>query len=286
MSINTVTVIGSGTMGAQIAMVSALSGARTFVVDIKDEPLKAADEMLHKRMNRDIEKSRRTQEDVDAAFERLTFSTDRDAAAAESDLIIEAATENIDIKRQIFEGVDAVAPEHAIIATNSSNIVSSALANSTKRPDRVCNMHFFNPVLIMTCVEVVGGEHTSKETLDAVAEFGEKMGKDVVRLNKEVPGFIANRLLNALRAEALELYEDGVADFKDIDVAAKTALRHPMGPFELMDMTGLDVVYMIRKAEYEQTGDPASLPSKSVTELYERGDYGRKTGKGWYTYDK
>ena len=120
--------------------------------------------------------------------------------------------------------------------------------------------------------------------MEAASAFVESLGKTPVKLKREVPGFLANRLLNALRREALDLYEGGVADFEDIDLAAKTALGHPMGPFELMDLVGIDVVYLIRLAEYEQTGDPASLPAKSVTEKYEAGDYGRKTGKGWYDY--
>ncbi len=148
----------------------------------------------------------------------------------------------------------------------------------------MCNFHFFNPALVMQCVEVVPHEGTSRETVDTALELARSLGKQPVELKKEVPGFVANRLLGALRTEALKLYEDGVADFEDIDIAAKTALRHPMGPFELMDLVGIDVVHLIRLAEYEQTGDPASLPAKSIREKYEAGEYGRKTGKGWYDY--
>lgn len=283
-TIDHVTVIGSGTMGAQIGMVSALSGFRTSIVDIAQDSLDRAREMLHSRMDRDVEKGRRTAGDVEEAFGRLEFSLDRDAVVAQTDLVIEAAVEDLEIKRALFRDLDAVAPEHAILTTNSSNIVSSRLADAVSRPGKVCNMHFFNPALIMECVEVVPHDDTDEETVEAVVSVAEAFGKQPVLLRREVPGFVANRLLNALRREALELYEAGVADFRDIDVAARTALRHPMGPFELMDMTGLDVVHMIRMAEYEQTGDPASLPVKSVTELYEKGQYGRKTGKGWYDY--
>lgn len=283
-TIDHVTVIGSGTMGAQIGMVSALSGFRTSIVDIAQDSLDRAREMLHSRMDRDVEKGRRTAGDVEEAFGRLEFSLDRDAVVAQTDLVIEAAVEDLEIKRALFRDLDAVAPEHAILTTNSSNIVSSRLADAVSRPGKVCNMHFFNPALIMECVEVVPHDDTDEETVEAVVSVAEAFGKQPVLLRREVPGFVANRLLNALRREALELYEAGVADFRDIDVAARTALRHPMGPFELMDMTGLDVVHMIRMAEYEQTGDPASLPAKSVTELYEKGQYGRKTGKGWYDY--
>lgn len=280
-----ITVIGAGAMGSQIAMVCALAGYDTDVVDIKQEAVDKASEQLHSRMDRDVSKGRRTQQDVDAAFGRLTFSTDRDACAAQADFVIEAAVEDLTIKRQVFAELDAVCPEHTILATNSSNIVSSRVADATNRPEKVCNVHFFNPALVMKCVEVVPHQGTSRETVETAMELARSIGKAPVELKKEVPGFVANRLLGALRSEALKLYEDGVADYKDIDVAAKTALNHPMGPFELMDMVGIDVVYLIRLAEYEQTGDPASLPAESIKEKYEAGDYGRKTGKGWYDYE-
>ena len=279
-----ITVIGAGAMGSQIAMVCALAGYDTDVVDIKQEAVDKASEQLHSRMDRDVSKGRRTQQDVDAAFGRLTFSTDRDACAAQADFVIEAAVEDLTIKRQVFAELDAVCPEHTILATNSSNIVSSRVADATHRPEKVCNVHFFNPALVMKCVEVVPHEGTSRETVETAMELARSIGKAPVELKKEVPGFVANRLLGALRTEALKLYEDGVADYKDIDVAAKTALNHPMGPFELMDMVGIDVVYLIRLAEYEQTGDPAALPARSIKEKYEAGDFGRKTGRGWYEY--
>lgn len=284
-SINHITVIGSGTMGSQIGMVAALSGFNTTIVDIADEALARAKDQLHSRMERDIQKSRRTQSDVDAAFERLSFSTDRDAVVADTDFIIEAAIEDLSIKRDLFASLDKVAPSHAILATNSSNIVSSKIADATSRPEKVCNMHFFNPVLVMKAVEVVSHPGTAAETVELTEALAEAMGKNVVRLHKEIPGFVANRLLAAIRKEALELYSAGVASFEDIDVAAKTALGHPMGPFELMDLVGIDVAYLIRMAEYEQTGDPDSLPNPELKKLYDEGRYGRKTGRGWYTYD-
>lgn len=280
-----VTVIGAGTMGSQIAMVSALAGFDTALVDIADEALDRARTQLWERVDRDVTKGRRSAEDVETAKQRLSFSTDRDAIVSGTDVVIEAAIEDLDIKRDLFASLDSVAPAHTLLVTNSSNIVSSRIADATNRPEKVCNMHFFNPALIMECVEVVPHDGTAPETAQAVSELSEAFGKTVVKLKKEIPGFVANRLLNAVRREALLLEEEGIADFKDIDVAARTALRHPMGPFELMDLTGLDVVYLIRMAEYEQTGDPESLPAASVKELYEAGRFGRKTGHGWYDYE-
>ena len=282
--IRTVVVLGAGTMGSQIAAVCALAGYGTSLVDISQDQLDRARTQLEQRLSRDVEKDRRTREDVDAAWDRLTLTTDRDAAAATADLVIEAAVEDLSVKRTIFSELDAVCPEHTVLVTNSSNIVSSRVADATSRPDRVCNLHFFNPALVMACVEVVPHPGTAPETVDRIVSFVESLGKTPVRLKQEIPGFVANRLLGALRREALELYEAGIADFQDIDVAAKTALGHPMGPFELMDLVGIDVVHLIRLAEYEQTGDPASLPAASIKEKYEAGDFGRKTGRGWYEY--
>ena len=282
--IRTVVVLGAGTMGSQIAAVCALAGYGTSLVDISQDQLDRARTQLEQRLSRDVEKDRRTREDVDAAWDRLTLTTDRDAAAATADLVIEAAVEDLSVKRTIFSELDAVCPGHTLLVTNSSNIVSSRVADATSRPDRVCNLHFFNPALVMACVEVFPPPGTAPDTVDRMVSFVESLGKTPVRLKQEIPGFVANRLLGALRREALELYEAGIADFQDIDVAAKTALGHPMGPFELMDLVGIDVVHLIRLAEYEQTGDPASLPAASIKEKYEAGDFGRKTGRGWYEY--
>lgn len=283
-NIKHITIIGSGTMGSQIGMVSALSGFKTTIVDIAQDALDRAQDTLKQRMERDVSKQRRSQEDVDAAFARLEFSTNRDEVVRRTDFVIEAAIEDVEIKKDLFAQLDKLAPAHAILATNSSNIVSSRVAEATNRPDKVCNMHFFNPALVMKCVEVVTHPDTSDETAEITTVLAETLGKSVVRVHKEIPGFVANRLLNALRKEALYLYNEGVASFEDIDIAAKTALGHPMGPFQLMDLVGVDVVYLIRQAEYEQTGAPESLPDPAVEKLYKEGRYGRKTGRGWYDY--
>ncbi|MFL0535386.1 3-hydroxyacyl-CoA dehydrogenase family protein [Micrococcus luteus] len=282
--IRSVVVLGAGTMGSQIAAVSALAGYTTSLVDIQQKQLDQAREQLRQRLDRDVEKGRRDRGAVDEAWSRLALTTDRDRVAASADLVIEAAVEDISVKRSIFADLDRVCPPHTLLVTNSSNIVSSRVADATGRPGKVCNLHFFNPALVMACVEIVPHEGTDPETVEAASAFVESLGKTPVKLKREVPGFLANRLLNALRREALDLYEGGVADFEDIDLAAKTALGHPMGPFELMDLVGIDVVHLIRLAEYEQTGDPAALPARSIKEKYEAGDFGRKTGRGWYEY--
>jgi 3-hydroxybutyryl-CoA dehydrogenase len=277
-------VVGAGTMGAQIAMVCALAGHDTTVTDLTDDALDRAESSLRSRLDRDVAKGRRTRDDVDAAFARLTFSTDLDAAAATADLVIEAAVEKLDVKREVFARLDKAAPPHAILTTNSSAIMSSQIADATGRPDRVANMHFFNPALVMRCVEVVGSEATSPETMETVTALARRLGKEPVVLHKEIPGFVANRILGAVRDEAIFLLEQGVSSVEDIDTACRTALGYPMGPFELMDLTGIDIGYHAKLARHAVTDDPRDLPSRTVTELVERGDLGRKTGKGFYTY--
>ena len=278
-------VVGAGAMGSQIAMVCALAGHDTTVTDVTDDALDRARSQLQARLDRDVAKERRTRDDVDAAFARLTFTTDLDAAAAGADLVIEAAVEKLDVKREVFARLDKAAPPHTILTTNSSAIMSSQLADATGRPDRVANMHFFNPALVMRCVEVVGSDDTSPETMETVTALARRLGKEPVVLHKEIPGFVANRILGAVRDEAIFLLEQGVSSVEDIDTACRTALGYPMGPFELMDLTGIDIGYHAKLARHDITGDPRDLPSRTVTELVERGDLGRKTGKGFYSYE-
>jgi 3-hydroxybutyryl-CoA dehydrogenase len=284
-NVNKILVVGAGAMGSQIGMVCALAGYDVTVQDVDEGVLEGAQEQLKSRMARNVEKGRIDQDEVDAAFGRITFTPNLQAAA-DADYVVEAAVEKLDVKREIFVTLDEAAPEHTILATNSSTIVSSRVADATKRPDRVCNMHFFNPALVMECVEVVRNPETSDATVETAVELTRRIGKSPVVLEKEISGFVANRILGALMDEAVDLYENGVSSFEDIDTACKTALGHPMGPFELMDFTGIDVNYNVRVDRYEETGDENMKPKKSVAEKYEKGELGRKTGKGWYEYDE
>ena len=285
-NVRKILVVGAGAMGSQIGMVCALAGYDVVVQDVDEDALKRAQEQLKDRMSRNVEKGRIEQEKVDAAFDRMTFTPDLQGAVADADYVIEAAIERLDVKREIFAKLDEAAPEHTILAANSSTIVSSRIADATKRPDRVCNMHFFNPALVMKCVEVVRNPETSDATVETAVALTHRIGKSPVVLEREVSGFVANRILGALMDEAVDLYEAGVSSFEDIDTACKTALGHPMGPFELMDFTGIDVNYHVRMDRYEETGDESMKPKKSVAEKYEKGELGRKTGKGWYEYDE
>jgi 3-hydroxybutyryl-CoA dehydrogenase len=223
---------------------------------------------------------------VDEAFGRLRFTSSLDEAAAGADLVIEAAAEKVDVKREVFAHLDPIAPPHAIFATNSSAIASSQLADATTRQDRVCNLHFFNPALVMRCVEVVGSEQTSAATMHTAVQLVGRLGKEPVVLHKEIPGFVANRILGAARDEAIFLLEEGVASVEAIDTACRTALGYPMGPFELMDLTGIDIGYHAKLARHAVSGEAKDLPSRTVTGLVEAGELGRKTGTGFYRYDE
>lgn len=279
-----IAVIGSGAMGRQIGMVAALGGFDAVVQDISADAVAQAEQAMKEWVDGRVAKGRLNAEQADSAWSRIRFTTDLREAVGDADLVIEAATEKLDIKRRVFAQIDELAPGHAILTTNSSTYGSSSVADATKRPEKVCNMHFFNPALVMKAVEVVRHPDTSDDTVDTVMAVARQMGKQPVLLNKEIPGFIANRLMGALRSEAIDLYEQGVASLEDIDVAAKSALGHPMGPFELMDLVGIDVTYLIREATFDMTGDEREKPHPLITEKYEAGEFGRKTGKGWYSY--
>lgn len=283
-AIRTVTVIGAGTMGSQIAMVSALAGYKTYLHDITDSQLMTALEGLQFQMNRRLDKKRITETEYKMAFARLHMTTDLEEAVYATDLVIESIVEKLDDKRELFMKLDELAPEHAILATNSSTIVSSKIASSTHRPDRICNLHFFNPPLKLDLVEVVTHDQTSEDTIETAVEFIKRLGKTPILLRKEISGFVANRLLGAIVREAMHLLEKGIATHEEIDLAATDALGHPIGPFALLDMTGIDVNYYAQLQQYQETGDPAMKPSGVLQDKFAKGEFGRKTGKGFYTY--
>ncbi|MDN4522989.1 3-hydroxyacyl-CoA dehydrogenase family protein [Fictibacillus fluitans] len=283
--IQEIAVIGSGTMGSQIAMVCALGGYNVILHDIEKERLHMAEAALMKQMKRRIEKGRLSEHQVTDAFAKIKYSSDL-KDLSQTDFVIEAIVEKLEPKRDLFRRLDEITPEHSILATNSSTITSSKLADATRRPEKVCNVHFFNPALVMELVEVVKGPHTAQETAEAAMEVVRNIKKTPVLLQKEISGFIANRILGKLMDEAVYLLENGYATHEEIDLVCKKALNHPIGPFALMDLTGIDVNYFVRQQRFQETGDERDRPAKIVQEKVERGELGRKSGKGFYTYSE
>lgn len=286
MGIKTICVVGAGLMGQQIALLAAISGFEAYCADTSQEALSKAETFAAEWVKKQRAKDRITDEQVGLAEKSLHFVGSLDEAAKNADMVIEAAVENLAIKRQIFAQLDKIAPKHAILATNSSYLVSSKIADATGRPDKVLNMHFFNPALIMKTVEVVQGPHVSDETVEKVMEVARALGKSPARVNKEIYGFLCNRIFSALTKEACYLLDMGIASIEDIDTAVKGAFGHPMGPFELLDMTGIDLEHNLGLEKFRETGVLSDRPSPCLTERFGKGDYGRKTGKGFYEYNK
>ncbi|MDA8018672.1 MAG: 3-hydroxyacyl-CoA dehydrogenase family protein [Thermoanaerobaculia bacterium] len=282
--IRKICVTGAGQMGAQIAIQGALHGYRVSLHDIEAEQLERAISCNRKHLMRRVEKGRMTESEVQEVLERVDTTSDLGEACADADFVVEAVVERLDVKRRVFAELDEMAPRHAILATNSSYLGNSRIADVTSRPDKVVNMHFFYPPLVMKLVEVVRGDETSDETVAVTMELARRIGKQPVRVNRELPGFLVNRILRAITNEAYFLLENGVASFEDIDKACELGLNHPLGPFKLGDFSGLDIGYNARKERYEETGDPADRPAPSLARRVERGDLGRKTGRGFYDY--
>jgi 3-hydroxybutyryl-CoA dehydrogenase len=282
--VKSIAIIGAGNMGHQLATLCALNGLTTTCTDVSAEILKKAEAFIDSYLRGRVQKGKLNEQQAKQTRENVRFTSSLEDAVKKSDYVIEAATENLELKRKIFADLDEFAPAHAILATNSSRIVSSRIADATKRPSKVCNLHFFNPALVMKLVEVVNGPHCAKETVQISLNLCEKLGKVSVLLNKEVDGFLLNRMIGALFKEALWLYEMGIASHEDIDKACVHGAGYPMGPFRLMDLTGIDLEYFIRMEAFKNSGDPAEFPAPHVVEKFVKGEYGEKTGKGWYDH--
>lgn len=281
-----ISVIGAGNMGHQISTLCAIYGYQTICTDISQEMLDKANAFVDKYLPGRVEKGKLSEEQAKQARANLRFTSSLEEAVKDADYVIEAAIEVLDVKRKLFTDMDKLAPPHAILATNSSYIVSSRIADATKRPDKVCNMHFFNPALVMKLVEVVQGPHVSDETTTIAMELSKKLDKVPVHIKKEVDGFLLNRIFKAITKEALWLLDMGVASMEDIDNACVFGAGHPMGPFRLMDLTGIDLAYIAETEAFKKSGDRTDLPSPSVVSHYVKGEYGQKTSKGWYDYSE
>jgi 3-hydroxybutyryl-CoA dehydrogenase len=277
-------VIGAGSMGAQIAQQAALHGVEARLQDKSPEQLQRAIELNRGHLMRRVEKGKLDQRQAEESLSRVRTTAKLDDAVADADFVIEAVFEDLGLKRAVFAALDQAAPPAAILASNSSTMGISKIADVVARPERCVNMHFFFPVLVMDLVEVVRGPHTSDETVQGAMAMAREMGRTAVLINKEIDGFIVNRILHAATQEAYRLFDAGVAGFEDIDTAVEKGLNWPMGPFRLGDFSGLDVTYSARLHMYRTTGEERFRPSPQLEAKVKAGKLGRKTKEGWYTY--
>ena len=286
MEIKKVAVVGAGLMGNQIAMQIAMHGYEVVCYDISKEMIEKAENFSRDWFAKRLAKGKMSQEEVDAIGGRLRFSCDINDATTDTDLIMEAVSDVVDIKRAVLKQLDELTPEHCIYASNSSYIVSSGFADAVKDPSKVLNVHFFNPALVMKIVEVVKAPHVSEDTFNTAFDFISSIGKTPVKIEKEIYGFVVNRIFSALTREACYLVDMGVASPEDIDRAVKGALGHSMGPLETLDMTGIDLEYTVYMEKFHMTGKKEDLPAACLATHYGKGEYGRKTGKGFYNYNE
>jgi len=284
MEVKRVGVVGCGIMGSGIAQVCAQSGYQVVVSEINSELLKKGLTLINSFLTKSVDKGKITQQEKDSTLARIKGTT-ATSDFHDCDLIIEAAIENLDLKKKIFAELDRICPKHAILATNTSCLSVLDMAAETGRPDKVLGMHFFNPVPLMRLLEVVKTVATSDEGLETAKEFGKSLGKSVV-VAPDIPGFIVNRLQIPFRLNAIRMLETGIATKEDIDTILTVGLGHPMGQFALQDLVGLDVTYAVANALYEETKDPKFAPPTLMKKMVAAGWLGRKTGKGFYEYNK
>ena len=277
-------VIGAGAMGCGIAHVASLSGFEVILVDVKDEFINKGLSSISKNMDRQLEREKISIHEKEAALSLINISTDLNLFK-ECDLVIEAVTENLDIKGSIFKKLDQICRKDCILSTNTSSISITEIASYTTRPQMVIGMHFMNPVPVMKLVEVIRGHLTDQKVVDAILKLAEEMGKIAVECN-DYPGFVANRILMPMINESIYCLMEGVAESKAIDDIMKLGTAHPMGPLELADLIGLDVCLAIMQVLHEQLGDDKYRPCPLLRRMVAAGTIGRKSGQGFYNYKK
>ena len=285
MAVKTVGVVGAGSMGAGIANLAAMNGFNVILRDIEDRFLESALQRMNTFMAKSVERGKMTEEQKEAALGRITTTLNLEDLK-DADVVIEAVIEDMELKKEVFSKLDEIVREDVILATNTSSMSITEIASATKRPDRVAGMHFFNPAQLMKLVEVVRGYETSDDTVEQLKALSGDLRKEVVEVKKDSPGFIVNRIMVPQFIEAIRLLEEGVATADDIDKAVKFGLNYPMGPFELQDFAGVDIGYYVMEYFQEEFNDARFAPPLLLKQMMRAGRFGKKSGAGFYDYEK
>ncbi|MDD5206840.1 MAG: 3-hydroxybutyryl-CoA dehydrogenase [Desulfobacterales bacterium] len=286
MEVKRLGVVGAGAMGNGIAQVAAQIGLEVVMRDIEDAFVDRGMKSIDKFLSKSVEKGKLQETDKKAILGRIKGTT-KMTDLKDVDFVVEAVLENIDLKKQVFKELDSLCRPEVILSSNTSSMSITEIAAATKRPDRVCGVHFFNPVPLMKLVEIIRAFGTSDETVKTATELAKKMGKVTVEVKKDSPGFIVNRIMIPHMIEAIKIVEEGIASIQDVDVAVKNGLNYPMGPFELMDLTGIDIAYFVTEYFYKELNKESKWSAPTLLKSMLRANrLGRKTGAGWYDYSK
>jgi 3-hydroxybutyryl-CoA dehydrogenase len=284
MEIKVIGVLGAGSMGNGIAQVASQVGYQVIMRDIEDRFVKSGLNAIEKFLAKSVEKGKMTEDQKKGILSRIKGTTKMEDLK-DVDFIIEAIFEDLELKKNVFRQLDELTRSHVILTTNTSSMSVTEIAMATKRPEKVAGMHFFNPAPLMRLVEVIRGYHTNDETVSIVMEMAKKLGKEPVEVKKDTPGFIVNRLMMPHMIEAIRMAEEGVASIEDIDKAVKLGLNYPMGPFELMDLTGVDITLHVTEYLYKELNKENKWSAPTLLRsMIRAGKLGRKTGGGWYKY--
>jgi 3-hydroxybutyryl-CoA dehydrogenase len=284
MEIKKIGVVGAGTMGSGIAQIASQIGCDVVMRDIETRFVEGGMKSIDKFLSISVEKGKMAAEEKDAIIGRIRGTTDM-ADLKDVDLVIEAVIEDLELKKLVFKELDELIRPEVILATNTSSMSITEIAASTSRPDKVCGMHFFNPVPLMRLVEIIRGYATSDDTIKIARDLAERMGKVTVEVKKDSPGFIVNRIMIPHMLEAIKIVEEGIATIEDVDKAVKNGLNYPMGPFQLMDLTGIDIAYFVTEYFYKELNKESKWVAPNLLKTMIRaGKLGKKTGGGWYNY--
>ncbi len=286
MEIKKVGVLGAGAMGNGIAQLAAQIGCDVVMRDIEDAFVERGMKSIDKFLSKSVEKGKLEAKEKDTIMGRIKGTTEM-ADLKDVDFLVEAVLEDLDLKKKVFKELDELCRPEVVLSTNTSSMSITEIANATSRPDKICGMHFFNPAPLMRLVEIIRGYYTSDETVATATDLAKKMGKVTVEVKKDTPGFIVNRIMTPHFLEAIKMLEEGIATAEDIDTAVKNGLNYPMGPFELMDLTGIDIAYHVTEYFHKELNQELKWIAPTLMKsMIKAGKLGRKTGGGWYDYKK